>query len=90
MAFNTSAQDPKPLEVIGSYLPAACGIVANGGGGTVDVIVTCLKTVRGVILTSQSASTVVPYVSATSGNTFTITADANEVINWVAWGDSIV
>jgi hypothetical protein len=87
MAFNTSAESPKLAEVIGSFAPIAYGIDSTAGGGTCTVTVPSLKTVKGVIVTPQAAATAIPYVSATSGNTFTVTMDASEAFSWMAWGD---
>lgn len=80
-----SAQDPKLLEVIGSFLGVAVGAV-DGSSTSSVVTVPQLKNIKGVICTGFTSATA-PYCSATSGNTFTVTHASNDDFCWLAWGD---
>ena len=81
-----SAIGPKLIEVIGSYLGFACGVV-DGTGTSNVVTVPQLKNIKGVIVTGMTSATGM-YCSATSGNTFTITCANNDDFSWIAWGDA--
>ena len=61
-------------------------VIGSDTLSTTSLVVTVpqLTNVQGVILTG--VSTTVAYVSATSGNTFTITGGNGEVVAWMAWG----
>lgn len=89
MAFNKSAttfnRDGTPLlvENRGSYSGFAIGLAALSGG-TATVTVPSLREVHWAIAQSRSANRA--YVSADTGNTFTITGSGSETVAWIAYG----
>lgn len=91
MAFNVTAIDTTTnnelLESKGSYSGFAVGI-GLAVSTTLTVTVPGLKTVKGVVMTPETAAATITLTS-TSGNTFTATASqSGDTIHWIAWGDA--
>lgn len=94
MSFNLTSQNPKLVDVVGSFAAIAVGLVAMASG-TATVTVPDLREIQGVVGTVQGATGVGETVicTATSGNTFTIETiseagakTGTSVVMWFAWG----
>lgn len=85
MALQITSQDPEILPCYGAYSPFATGIT-TGSGTTTTVIVEDFERVDGVIAMSGSAATSAPWITTTSGNSFTVTHNTGDELFWVAWG----
>ncbi len=83
MGFDTLAQDPKAMEVIGSFLPAQTGVVVLDSGSA-TVTLPRFQRVDTAFASSQTANAA--RVSATSGATFTITGTGTDIVMWLAFG----
>ena len=87
MAFNITPTDAttynKLVESIGQYTGFAAG-VGLAVSTTLTVTVKGLKTIHGVIMSGRS--TTLPYLAASSDNTFTATCGSADIISWIAWG----
>ncbi len=84
MAYNSSSEDPKLLESIGSFSGFAVGI-GEASSTTLTVTVQGLKTVIGAIGTSLDNATA-PIFASSSGSQFTMTTNSGDKIAWIAWG----
>ena len=81
MAFYYTADSAKVVEPVGHYLPIAEGsVVLSGGSATVTVPQAYI--VKSAFASSQTSNSA--RVSATSGNTFTITGTGTDRVDWLA------
>ena len=83
MAFNKTTITPTIIENVGTYSGFAIG-VATLSGGSATVTVPQFRQVHWAIAQSRSANRA--YVSADTGNTFTITGSGGETVSWIAYG----
>lgn len=83
MAFNKTTQAAKLVENVGQFSPLAYGIAVLAAGSAV-VKVPGLSLVEGGIAQSQTSNAA--RVSATDGNTLTITGTGTDSVMWIAWG----
>ena len=83
MGFNTTAQDPKIVEVIGSFAPVATGVVALSGG-TAEVTVSNFESIDVALVHAHTANAT--RVTDITGNTFTITGTGTDVVMYLAVG----
>ena len=83
MAFNYTADTVEILEDVGQFPPIACGsVVLSGWSATVTI--RHFSKVKMAVASSQTANAA--RVSATSGNTFTITGTGTDRVDWFAVG----
>lgn len=81
MAFFYTADSSKILETVGHYVSLAEGSAVLAGG-TATVKVPSAHIVKSAFVSSQTSNSA--RVSATSGNTFTITGTGTDRVDWLA------
>lgn len=82
MAFYYAVDSSQIVEQIGNFCPLAVGSsVLSGGSATVTVPQAYL--VKMAVASSQTSNAA--RVSATSGNTFTITGTGTDRVDWIAF-----
>lgn len=85
MALQISSQDPTIAQCYGAYSPFATGIT-TGSGTTTTVVVEDFERVDGVVAMSGSGAAAAPWLTTTSGNSFTVTHTSGDELFWIAWG----
>lgn len=81
MAFYYAADSSKLINPVGHFVPMAEGsAVLSGGSATVTVPQAFV--VKSAFVSSQTSNSA--RVSATSGNTFTITGTGTDRVDWLA------
>jgi hypothetical protein len=81
MAFTLTVDSTQLLPVIGVFSQIAFGsAVLSGGSATVTI--PNAREVKMAVASSQTANSA--RVSATSGNTFTITGTGTDRVDWIA------
>lgn len=83
MAFNESARNPTPAEVVGSFFGGYFGTVALVAGAA-TVTIPGISNVFYAEASSQTANAA--RISATAANAFTITGTGTDIVMWFAIG----
>lgn len=83
MAFYYAADTTELLPSLGQYPQIVVGSVVLSGG-TITVTVPNFSIVKGAIASSQTANAA--RVSAVSSNTFTITGNGSDRVDFMVWG----